>query len=120
MRGATLPEMLLVFPFLLLGGMTACGQDPLAASGTPSQTFSVDAGRQVFLTLQTIGLGEFDSPPNISGDAVRFIEVIPLTPPVPAGPRQLFRFQAVQRGRAVIVFHNSQQGVTVEDTVNVH
>jgi hypothetical protein len=41
-------------------------------------------------------------------------------PTVPAGPTQLFRFEAVQPGVAVIVFQHTAQGPTLEDTINVH
>jgi hypothetical protein len=51
---------------------------------------------------------------------VRFLEVRLVTPAVPAGPTQRFRFVAVRPGQAIIVFHHTEQGQVVEDTVNVH
>jgi hypothetical protein len=100
--------------------LVSCGEDPLAVNGPPSRTISIEAGRELELTLQTVGPGEYGSPPALSSNAVRFLEVQLVTPAVPAGPTQRFRFAAVRPGQAVIVFHHTEQGVTVEDTVNVH
>ncbi len=104
----------------LVLALAGCGQEPLAANGAPSQTFSVKAGRELELTLQTVGPGEYASPPTLSTSAVRFLEVRLVTPAVPAGPTQRFRFVAVRPGQAIIVFHHTEQGQVVEDTVNVH
>jgi hypothetical protein len=41
------------------------------------------------------------------------------TPHVPAGVTQLFRFQVVAPGRALVVFRHSEQSATVIDTVDV-
>ena len=59
------------------------------------------------------------SPPLVSSGAVRFLDVRLVTPSVPAGPTQQFRFEAVGRGVAVIIFHHTAQNPTIEDTVNV-
>lgn len=101
-------------------GLVGCGQDPLEANGIPSHTLTIKAGRELELTLQTIGPGEYASPPLVSSAAVRFLDVRLVAPPVPAGPTQLFRFEAVQPGLAVIVFQHTAQGPTIEDTINVH
>ena len=100
--------------------LVGCGQTPLEENGLPSHTLSIKAGRALELTLQTIGPGEYASPPLVSSTAVRFVDVRRVTPAVPAGPTQRFRFEAVERGVAVIVFHHTGQGPTVEDTINVH
>lgn len=114
------------FPPLPLGGLIAalgllgCGESPVEANASPSHTLSIKAGRELELTLQTIGPGEYASPPLVSSAVVRFLDVRQVTPPVPAGPTQRFRFEAVARGVAVIVFHHTAEGPTIEDTVNVH
>ena len=116
------------FPqFRLLGlivgaglGLVGCGQGPVEENGAPSHTLTVKAGRELELTLQTVGPGEYASPPSLSSGAVRFLDVQLVTPAVPAGPTQRFRFEAVQPGDAVIVFHHTGQDPTVEDTVHVH
>ena len=101
-------------------GLVACGQGPLEVNGSPSQTFFIKAGRELELSLQTRGPGEYTSPPPVSSAAVRFLDVRLITPAVPAGPTQRFRFEAVKPGVAVIVFHHTAQGPTIEDTVHVH
>lgn len=100
--------------------LTGCGSGSLEANGVPSQTLSIEAGRVLELTLQTIGPGEYASPPLVSSAAVRFLDVQPVSPAVPAGPTQLFRFEAVTPGVAVIVFHHTVEDVPIEDTINVH
>ncbi|HUR96398.1 MAG TPA: hypothetical protein VMY76_17600 [Gemmatimonadales bacterium] len=97
-----------------------CGQGALEANGTPSRTVVLDAGRAFDLTLQTSGPGEYASPPLVSSGAVVFREVELVGPPVPAGPRQRFRFAAVAPGVAVLVFHHTGMMPTVEDTIEVH
>jgi hypothetical protein len=104
---------------LIALGLAGCGQSPLEANGSPSHTLSITVGRELDLTLQTIGPGEYVSPPLVSSGAVRFLDVRLVTPHVPAGPTQQFRFEAVRPGVAVIVFHHTVQGPTIEDTVNV-
>ena len=106
--------------FIAALGLVGCGQGPLEANGSPSHTLSITAGRELELTLQTTGPGEYASPPAVSSAVVRFLDVRLVAPTVPAGPTQRFRFQAVGPGVAVIAFHHTAQGPTIEDTVNVH
>lgn len=101
-------------------GLVGCGQGPLEANGVPSQTLTIKAGRELGLTLQTIGPGEYASPPLMSSAAVRFLDVRLVAPSVPAGATQRFRFEAVRPGVAIIVFQHAAQGPTIEDTINVH
>lgn len=100
-------------------GFLACGEGPLEVNGSPSQSFSVKSGRELEVTLQTIGPGEYVSPPAVSSAAIRFLDAKLVNPPVPAGVTQQFRFEAVSSGVAVIVFQHTDQGPTVEDTVAV-
>ncbi|HEX3197177.1 MAG TPA: hypothetical protein VHR39_06420 [Propionibacteriaceae bacterium] len=106
--------------FVVALALVGCGQGPFEANGIPSRTVSIEAGRELDLTLQTIGPGEYASPPSVSSAVVRFLDVQLVTPPVPAGPTQRFRFETVAPGMAVIVFHHTAQAPTVEDTVTVH
>jgi len=58
--------------------LAACGGDnPVAISitGSTSRTFTVPAGSQFSVTLQTIGPGEYSSPPALSSSAVEFRDV---------------------------------------------
>jgi len=115
-------------PYLLsaAAGLAACSNDVLGANGIPSRTLSLTLGQTLELTLQTIGPGEYASPPTVSSTSVRFVDVTLVTPAVPAGVTQRFRFRAETPGRAIIMFQHSGQasdpgtGLTVHDTVEVH
>jgi hypothetical protein len=104
--------------FIVALGLVGCGQGPLEVNGVSSQTLTIKVGRELELTLQTIGPGEYAGPPLVTSGAVRFLDVR-LGAPNPAGPRQRFRFKAMQLGVAIIVFQHTAQGPTIEDTVNV-
>ena len=111
-----------VIPVLALLLASACGgKNPVAVAivGSTSESLTVPAGDQFTVTLQTVGPGEYSSPPTVSSGAVQFIDVAQVTPVVPAGPTQRFRFDAVSRGKAVIVFQHTGNNRTVEDTVDV-
>lgn len=109
-----------VLSVCLGGGLLACGSGPLEVEFEPSHSLTISAGRELDVTLGTVGPGDYASPPTISSTAVRFLDVQLVAPYVPAGPRQQFRFMAVGPGDAVITFHHTDGGPTVEDTVRVH
>ena len=110
-----------VVPILTVLAAAGCGgKNPVSVSitGSNNQSFAVPAGAQFSVTLQTIGPGEYGSP-TVSSQAVHFLDVSQVTPNVPAGPTQRFRFDATTRGTAVIVFQHTGNNRTVEDTVDV-
>jgi hypothetical protein len=92
---------------------------PTDTSGSSGRTFAVAAGQDVGIRLQNIGPGEYLAPPAISSAAIRFEAVSLVTPAVPAGKTQLFRFRALRPGRALVTFRHSEQSATVIDTVEV-
>ena len=100
--------------------LAACGSEPLSQNGVPERTLSVTAGQKFDLTLQSIGPGEYSSPPGISSAAIRFLGVSAVGPAVPAGITQKFSFQAMAPGSATIVFLHTGQNPTVEDTIAVY
>jgi hypothetical protein len=107
----------LLLASLLLAG---CGSEtPTDTSGNSGRAFTVKAGQEFEIRLQSIGPGEYRSPPSVSSNAVRFREVRLATPHVPAGVTQLFRFEAIAPGRAIVIFRHSEQSPTVIDTVDV-
>ena len=107
----------LVLAVLLLAG---CGSEaPTDPAGSSGRAFTVTARQDFEIRLQSIGPGEYRSPPSISSAAIRFHGVNLATPHVPAGVTQLFRFQAVTPGRAIVVFRHTDQSATVIDTVDV-
>jgi hypothetical protein len=71
------------------------------------------------MRLQSIGPGEYASPPAVSSSVLQFLDVRLVTPHVPAGVTQEFRFQALKAGTAVIRFRQIISGSTVESTVRV-
>jgi hypothetical protein len=100
--------------------LARCSSDaPTDMSGSSGRTLTVAAGQKVDIRLQNIGSGEYLAPPAISSTAIRFEDVSLVTPYVPAGKTQLFRFQALRRGRALVTFRHSEQSPTVIDTVDV-
>jgi hypothetical protein len=77
-------------------------------------------GDRIEITLQTIGPGEYASPPAISSPAVAFLDAASCGDPVPAGPTQCFHFRAAVRGQAVVTFTHTDRNPSVQDTVDVH
>jgi len=102
---------------LLIAG---CAESVVSANGIPNRTFSVAVGQELALTLQTIGPGEYASPPAVSATQLVFLGVFPAGYTVPAGQTQRFRFKAQGRGLVVIRFQHTVQDGTIEDTVIVH
>jgi hypothetical protein len=111
------------FPILTILIVAACsGDNPVSVSikGSNSQTLTVPARTEFDLTLQTIGPGDYQSPPAVSSETVQFLGVSLVSPYVPAGPTQRFRFAAQSKGKAIIVFQHTGNNRVVEDTVNVY
>jgi hypothetical protein len=104
---------------LALLGPLACGTDEETLVDPGKGSTAMSRGTTFSVVLQTIGPGEYASPPAISSDAVRFIGVSEDGPSVPAGPTQTFRFVAANAGQAVIVFQNTGFSRTVTDTIVV-
>jgi hypothetical protein len=103
-------------------GHTAAERSPPDGAGPslePGQVINARVGQQVGMKLRSIGPGEYVSPPAISSSVVRFIGVRLVTPHVPAGVTQEFRFRAVKAGTAVIQFRHTMGSSTVESTVHV-
>jgi hypothetical protein len=82
-----------------------------------NQTISLsndDAGRivvaavgdRIEVTLQTIGPGQYGNP-TMSSRAVLFLDESSVGPPIPAGPTQLYRFEAIASGQADITVPHS-------------
>ncbi|MFN2601310.1 MAG: hypothetical protein ABR582_00995 [Gemmatimonadaceae bacterium] len=110
------------FLTLVILSVSACnGTDMVSVSvtGNTSQTVAVPAATEFTVTLETVGPGEYISPPKISSSSVRFLDAAVVPPYTPAGPRQRFRFLATTPGKAIIVFQHSYNDRSVEDTISV-
>jgi len=109
-------------PIIVIAFFAACGSDNpvgISITGSTSRTFTVPAGSQFSVTLQTIGPGEYSSPPAVSSSAVQFRDMSQVIPVVPAGPTQRFRFLATGPGGAIVTFTHTDRNPMVEDTVLV-
>jgi hypothetical protein len=100
-------------------GLAGCGGDSVGPSVVPDELIDTRVGAQVRMKLQSIGPGEYASPPAVSSSAVQFLDVRLVAPHVPAGVTQEFRFRAVKAGMAVIRFRQTVSGSTVETMVRV-
>ena len=100
--------------------LAACAPEPLAVRASRSQTLRLAVGQELDVTLQTVGPGEYETPPLVSSSALRFLNVALISPYVPAGPTQQFRFKGEALGQAIVVFQHSGSNPAVSDTVNVY
>ncbi|MEP6571192.1 MAG: hypothetical protein ABJD11_00800 [Gemmatimonadota bacterium] len=109
------PSLLAVAALTLIG----CG-DTTGLTNAQSGSYSIALGGTLAITLQTVGPGEYSSPPEISGASVLFTGVAEVGPAVPAGPTQAFSFVGVKRGRAIVTFGHTGANIAVVDTIDVH
>src|SRR5262249_13704239 len=78
---------------------------------------ATSVGQRIEITLQTIGPGQYGQP-QVTSPSVRFIGMSPTGPVNPGGPRQLFLFEAVGPGSAVINIPHSR-GTAFTVTIDV-
>jgi hypothetical protein len=111
-----------------LAGLTTivlcgCHSTPLELHAS-FRALSVPIGQEFNVRTQTIGPGQYSSPPPIAGAAVRFLGMGDPGLPVPAGATQKFLFRAQAVGRSIITFHPEdgmpgQVRPDIQDTVYV-
>ena len=106
---------------LALGTVLGCHSEPSYGftSTDNNRPISVTFMSTMDITLQTVGPGEYLSPPDVSSDALVFLNVSYVTPANPGGATQRFRFRAAARGVAVVTFRHSERDQVVQDTVTV-
>lgn len=105
---------------LTLLALGACSDSlPTGLDASPGRTFSIGVGAELALRVQNIGPGEYQAPPAISSSALRFLSVSLVSPPVPAGPTQLFQFAGAAPGVAIVTFQSTGISATIVDTVEV-
>lgn len=95
------------------------GQGVTGVSGQPGRTVQVTVHGEVQLRLQSIGPGEYVSPPQLSSAAVRFVGASLTGPAVPAGVTQLFSFVGAAPGTAIVTFVHTGTSGTIVDTIHV-
>ena len=98
----------------------ACFGDSIVAldAGERNHRVSARTGERIDITLQSIGGGEYASPPTLSSPAVAFLDV-GYCGTLPAGVTQCFHFRAVSPGQAILTFTHSGNNPAVQDTVDV-
>src|SRR5918912_123764 len=99
----------------------ACGARSIVSLdvGERNTRLTAHMGDRIDITLQTVGPGEYATPPAISSPAVAFVNVDYCGAPVPAGPTQCFHFRASSRGNAIVSFTHTGSNPTVQDTIDV-
>jgi len=80
------------------------------------RTVSAPIGSEVDITLQTIGPGQY-STPQLSSSSIQLVTTSQVTPVVPAGPTQLFRFAVLSAGTTTISIQSTGQNPTFTLTV---
>ena len=63
------------------------------------QTLRVAVGEELDIIVQTVGPGEYESPPSVSSSSLQFLDATPIQPRTRAGLGQLFRFKGASPGR---------------------
>jgi len=110
-------------PWLAIGAIAValgCHGDSIVALDTAALNTHTSAhvGDRIDVTLQSIGPGEYASPPTLSSPAVAFLGV-GYCGAVPAGATQCFHFRAASPGQAVLTFIHSGNNGVVHDTIDV-
>jgi hypothetical protein len=109
-------------PLVLLSsallGVAACGADNIMVTRARDSSITIARGSQLTIVLQTIGPGHYATP-AVSSPVVQFLSETSAGVAVPSGPTQEFHFQAVNAGRAVVVFQHTGSNPSVTDTIVV-
>ena len=92
---------------------------PRVEYASPSRTILVAVGDDLRLTVRTVGPGDFDTAPAVTGDAVLFTQSKLSDVQVPAGPTRDYYFQVPHRGTAIVRFENTASSVVIVDTLVV-
>ncbi len=119
MRTAPLLDLMRAITPLLSSAVilaTACSSDGAALDLSTAGTVSV--GRKLSVTLQTIGPGSYGTP-EISSDAVEFLEMTFPELQNPGGPMQVYEFRAAAPGPADVVIPHSVRAEPYEASVTV-
>jgi hypothetical protein len=125
MRVTCLSRLLrLALVLLVVSVANACHErSPFEVYGPAAATFFIGIGQQIDIHMQTVGPGEFGSPPTLGGSTIAFLGVGP-GPIDPGGITQVFHFKGVTAGTTIITFQSIDNTpgfpqVNVVDTVTV-
>ena len=94
--------LVVLFAFTLSLALSACGHDQVPLSNDDAgRTITVSVGDHIDIMLGTTGPGAYGTP-ALSSPSIRFVGVQYVGPYTPAGPRQLYQFDATVSGQASI------------------
>jgi hypothetical protein len=94
-------------------------QQVLSLYGTDQvKHVSTRVGEEIILTLQTIGLGHYETP-RVSSSSVRFEGSYPSKEIVPGGPRQVYLFMSAAVGEAKVDIPHSAENRAYQITFHV-
>jgi hypothetical protein len=79
---------------------------------------SIKVGREIVITLQTIGPGQYETP-QISSSSIRFKGSYFPREQNPGGPRQVYRFVAETVGEAKVEIPHSERNAVYRIIVQV-
>ena len=104
--------------------LVACSLDRIVSvpADSRSRTVVVRVGQELRITLGNVGPAQYESPPQVSSNALSYLGVNVIPPFNPGGPTQQFRFEAVNTGTAVVRFRRllgDSVVFVVEDTIQV-
>jgi hypothetical protein len=83
---------------------------PISVWGGEQTLINAQTGQVIQLRVGTVGPGAFDSLPDLSAAAIRFVSTTPDPDIVPAGVRQDFNFVAVTPGMVIVRLSRPAEG----------
>ena len=112
-----------VVPLALV--LAACSPGRIVNVSDDSQSRVVFAavGQEIRIPLGNVGPALYESPPQMSSDAISYLGVEIIPPFNPGGPTQQFRFEAMRKGTAVVHFRRlfgDAVVFAVDDTIQVY
>lgn len=100
------------------GSPTSVEQQVLSLNFTnDGQHLAASVGQQIEITLRTIGPGQYGTP-QVSSPSIRF-ENVAWPGQIPAGPTQIFIFDAAAEGEAQVHIPHTVQNVSFTVTIQV-
>ena len=94
-------------------------QQVLSLNGTDSgKLVSAKVGREIMITLQTIGPGEYAAP-RVSSASIRFEGTYFPKGQNPGGPKQVYRFIAAVAGQGKLAIPHTGNNPTYQITIQV-
>jgi hypothetical protein len=107
---------------IALVGCAADARPITGLSAERSQSATIVVGREIDITLGSIGPAVYADPPAVSSAALIYLGVSDVPPYTPGGLNQQFRFRAAAPGEAIVTFRRMWGDSLIskiEDTIQV-